>query len=150
MQLSELIGHKQKQITGLFEWVDFPPLGDERGSLVALEGQQTVPFDIKRVYYLFGTRPGVARGFHAHRRLLQVAVCVTGRCRMILDDGLRREEAWLDSPVRGLIIRNMIWREMHDFSPDCVLLVLANEHYDKDDYIRNYQDFLGLQGLKMS
>lgn len=69
---------------------------------------------------------------------------------MILDDGLRREEAWLDSPVRGLIIRNMIWREMHDFSPDCVLLVLANEHYDKDDYIRNYQDFLGLQGLKMS
>ncbi|WP_276807933.1 sugar 3,4-ketoisomerase [Castellaniella defragrans] len=129
-------------MTGLVEWVDFPPLGDERGSLVALEGQKTVPFAIRRVYYLFGTKEGVSRGFHAHRNLLQVAVCVTGSCRMVLDDGRSREEAVLDSPTRGLFIPNMVWREMHDFTPDCVLLVLASEHYDEADYIRHYDLFL--------
>lgn len=125
----------------LLQWVDFPPLGDERGSLVALEGEKTVPFNIKRVYYIFGTQQGVARGFHAHLNLQQVAICVTGRCRMILDDGTDREEAWLDSPTKGLVIGNSVWREMHDFSPDCVLLVLASEHYDESDYIRNYDEF---------
>lgn len=126
------------------KWVDFPPLGDDRGSLVALEGCKTVPFEIKRVYYIFGTQQGVARGFHAHHNLQQVAVCVTGKCRMILDDGAHREEAWLDSPTKGLLIGDLVWREMHDFSPDCVLLVLASEHYDESDYIRNYADFLGV------
>ncbi|MFT0531219.1 sugar 3,4-ketoisomerase [Castellaniella hirudinis] len=126
----------------LINWVDFPPLGDARGSLVALEGNKTVPFDIRRVYYLFDTKAGVSRGFHAHRRLQQVAVCVTGSCRMVLDDGVRREDVLLDSPVRGLVIRSMVWREMHDFTPDCVLLVLASEHYDPADYIRDYRQFL--------
>ncbi len=127
----------------LLNWVSFPPLGDDRGSLVALEGSDTVPFEIKRVYYIFGTQQGVARGFHAHHKLQQVAVCVTGKCRMILDDGKNREEAWLDSPTKGLLIGDLVWREMHDFSPDCVLLVLASEHYDENDYIRDYDDFLG-------
>ena len=127
----------------LLQWVDFPPLGDDRGSLVALEGEKTVPFKIKRVYYIFGTQQGVARGFHAHRNLQQVAVCMTGRCRMVLDDGTSREEVWLDSPTKGLVIGNSVWREMHDLSPDCVLLVLASEHYDESDYIRDYADFLG-------
>lgn len=126
----------------MIQWTHFPPLGDERGSLVALEAAKTVPFDIQRVYYLFGTKPGVSRGFHAHRKLQQVAVCVTGKCRMVLDDGKTREEVWLDSPVKGLLIGNLVWREMHDFSPDCVLLVLASEHYDEADYIRDYRDFL--------
>ncbi len=126
----------------LLKWVDFPPLGDDRGSLVALEGSKTVPFEIKRVYYIFGTQQGVARGFHAHHKLQQVAICVTGKCRMILDDGINREEAWLDSPTKGLVIGDLTWREMHDFSPDCVLLVLASEHYDENDYIRNYDDFV--------
>lgn len=126
----------------LFHWIDFSPLGDERGSLVALEAGNTVPFPIKRVYYIFGTKEGVSRGFHAHRQLQQVAVCVTGKCRMVLDNGKKREEAWLDSPTKGVLIQDMVWREMHDFSPDCVLLVLASEHYDECDYIRNYQDFL--------
>lgn len=126
----------------LIEWVEFPPLGDERGSLVALEGQKTVPFSIRRVYYMFDTKADVSRGFHAHRHLLQVAVCVTGSCRMVLDDGRSREEAVLDSPIRGLFIRNMIWREMYDFTPDCVLLVLASEHYDEADYLRSYDQFL--------
>ncbi|WP_201584115.1 WxcM-like domain-containing protein [Psychrobacter jeotgali] len=126
----------------LIQWAHFPPLGDERGSLVALEGEKTVPFAIKRVYYIFGTQPGVARGFHAHRDLKQVAVCVTGSCRMILDDGSRREEFILDSPTKGVLIKDLVWREMHDFSEDCVLLVLASEHYDESDYIRDYDEFI--------
>jgi dTDP-4-dehydrorhamnose 3,5-epimerase-like enzyme len=125
----------------LIKLIEFPPLGDDRGSLVALEAGKTVPFEIKRVYYLFGTQKGVARGFHAHIALKQVAVCVTGRCRMVLDDGKKKEEIWLDSPTKGLIIENMIWREMHDFTSDCVMLVLASEQYDESDYIRNYSDF---------
>lgn len=126
----------------LLNWVDFPPLGDSRGSLVALEGDKTVPFDIKRVYYMFYTEKGVSRGFHAHENLQQVAICVIGKCRMVLDDGKQREEAWLDSPIKGLIINDLTWREMHDFSSDCVLLVLASQHYDETDYIRDYDEFL--------
>lgn len=126
----------------LVKWIDFAALGDERGSLVALEAGRTIPFAIKRVYYIFGTQQNVARGFHAHHNLKQVAVCITGRCRMVLDDGKSREEVWLDAPTKGVSIGDLIWREMHDFSEDCVLLVLASEHYDEDDYIRNYEEFL--------
>jgi dTDP-4-dehydrorhamnose 3,5-epimerase-like enzyme len=125
----------------LINLIDFPILGDERGSLVALEAHQTVPFDIKRVYYIFGTKPGVVRGFHAHRELQQVAVCINGKCRMVLEDGTKREEVWLDSPTKGLLIGDLVWREMHDFSHDCVLLVLASEYYKESDYLRNYDDF---------
>lgn len=130
----------------LIEWVHFPPLGDSRGSLVALEEEKTVPFAIKRVYYIFGTQPEVSRGFHAHRNLKQVAVCVTGSCRMILDDGTTREDVILDSPTKGLLIKDLVWREMHDFSKDCVLLVLASEYYDETDYIRDYYKFLDAIG----
>jgi dTDP-4-dehydrorhamnose 3,5-epimerase-like enzyme len=126
----------------LVQWIEFPPLGDDRGSLVALEGNKTVPFDIKRVYYIFGTQLGVARGFHAHKALKQVAVCVTGKCRMLLTNGTEKADIWLNSPARGIVIDGMVWREMHDFTPDCVLLVLASEHYDEADYIRNYEDFI--------
>lgn len=128
----------------LIQWIDFPPLGDDRGSLVALEGKKTVPFAIQRVYYLFGTQLGVSRGFHAHRKLDQVAVCVTGRCRMVLDDGQNREEVWLDSSLKAISLPPMVWHEMHEFSADCVLLVIASEHYDESDYIRNYEEFLKL------
>lgn len=126
----------------LLQFVEFPPLGDDRGSLVALEAVKTVPFDIKRVYYIFGTKEGVSRGFHAHKNLKQVAICVTGSCRMVLDNGQERKEVLLDSPTLGLLVEDLVWREMHDFSPDCVLLVLASEHYDEADYIRDYQEFL--------
>lgn len=125
----------------LIQWTHFPPLGDDRGSLVALEAERNVPFEIKRVYYIFGTQQGVARGFHAHRNLKQVAVCVTGKCRMVLDDGKTREEVWLDSPTQGLVINDLVWREMYDFTDDCVLLVLASEYYDETDYIRDYDEF---------
>lgn len=129
-------------MTDFVKLIDFPPLGDDRGSLVALEANKTIPFDIKRVYYIFGTKPGVARGFHAHKALKQVAVCVSGSCRMLLDDGKQKAEVLLDSPVKGLVIDSFVWHEMHDFTPDCVLLVLASEHYDESDYIRNYDDFI--------
>lgn len=108
---------------------------------MALEVGKTVPFAIKRVYYIFGTKVGVSRGFHAHKNLQQVAVCVKGKCRFVLDDGQQREEVWLDSPAKGLLISNLVWREMHDFSLDCVVLVLASECYTESDYIRNYSDF---------
>lgn len=122
--------------------VNIPPLGDDRGSLVALEVGRLVPFDIKRVYYIFGTKPGVSRGFHAHKNLQQLAVCVSGKCRMLLDDGKEKAEVWLDSPNKGLLIESMVWREMHDFSHDCVLLVLASAQYDESDYVRKYGDFI--------
>lgn len=129
----------------IINWIQFPALGDDRGSLVAIEGEKTVPFSIQRVYYLFGTKLGISRGFHAHKKLQQVAVCVTGRCRMVLDNGQKREEVWMDSAIQGVLLPPMVWHEMHDFSPDCVLLVLASEHYDEADYIRNYEDFLRLE-----
>ena len=107
----------------LIKTINFPPLGDDRGSLVALESFKTVPFEIKRVYYIFGTKEGVARGFHAHKSIKQVMVCVTGSCNILLDNGLKREEVLLDSPTKGLLIEDLIWREMHSFSPDCVLII---------------------------
>lgn len=126
----------------LIQTIQFKPLGDERGSLVALEANISVPFDIKRVYYIFGTKEGVSRGFHAHRNLKQVAVCVTGSCRFVLDNGDQREEVVLDKSTTGLLINDLTWREMHDFSHDCVLMVLASEYYDESDYIRSYDEFL--------
>ncbi|MCT4706787.1 FdtA/QdtA family cupin domain-containing protein [Enterobacteriaceae bacterium H16N7] len=116
--------------------------GDERGSLVALEESENIPFEIKRVYYMFDTCEGVTRGYHAHRDLQQVAIAVRGFCRFILDNGYERIEIMLDNPAQGLIIDSVIWREIKDFSPDCVLMVLANRHYDESDYIRNYDEYL--------
>ena len=129
----------------LGELKDLRVRGDERGSLIALE-EPDVGFPINRAYYIYGTQPGVARGGHAHRHLEQLAVCVSGSCLFVLDDGKLREEVRLDRPDLGLRISSMIWREMHDFSSDCVLLVLASRPYDEADYIRNYQDFLALVG----
>lgn len=116
--------------------------GDERGSLVALEDGHNIPFEIKRVYYMFNTGEGVRRGFHAHKKLKQVAIAVRGSCRFLLDDGKERIELLLDSPAQGLLIESFMWREMFDFSEDCVLMILANEHYDESDYIRDYEEFV--------
>ncbi|MEZ1315612.1 FdtA/QdtA family cupin domain-containing protein [Pseudomonas fluorescens] len=126
----------------LIKFLDIKTLGDERGQLVVLENNINVPFEIKRAYYLTGTLEGVPRGFHAHKELIQVAVCVSGRCLMKLDDGSTEESVWLDSPDKVIMIEKMIWHEMHSFSPDCVLLVLASDLYDENDYIRDYQKFM--------
>lgn len=126
----------------LIKLIDFKNLGDERGSLVALESYKNTPFDIKRVYYIFSTKTDVARGFHAHKELNQVLICVSGQCSVLLDNGKQKERMTLNKPSEGLIVEPEIWHEMHDFSEDCVLLVLASDYYDESDYIRNYDEFL--------
>ncbi len=120
----------------------FQPHGDERGQLVALEEFKEIPFRIKRVYYMYDTVKGVSRGFHAHKSLQQILVCIHGSCKIKLDDGKEKKSISLNKPYEGLYVPNDIWREMYDFSPDAVLMVLASELYDEDDYIRNYDDFL--------
>ena len=125
-----------------YKLVDFKTLGDERGSLIAIEEGYNAPFEIKRVYYIFDTKEGVERGFHAHINLKQICIAVKGSCTFVLDDGKKREEIKLDNPNQGLFIEGLIWREMKDFSSDCVLVVLASEHYDEIDYIRDYDNFL--------
>lgn len=123
--------------------VEFRLHGDSRGGLIALEGGGVgcVPFEIKRVYYIFDTTPGTVRGRHAHRNLRQVLVCVSGSCTIVCDDGKTRTEYHLDWPDKGLLVEGLIWREMKDFSKGTVLLVLASEHHDERDYIRDYADF---------
>ncbi|EIF51002.1 FdtA/QdtA family cupin domain-containing protein [Sulfurovum sp. AR] len=125
-----------------YELINFKTLGDERGSLIAIEEGYNAPFDIKRVYYIFDTKEGVIRGYHAHINLKQIAIVVKGSCTFILDNGKQREEITLNSPNKGLLIEGLIWREMYDFSDDCVLVVIANELYDESDYIRDYQSFI--------
>ena len=125
-----------------YKLVDFKTLGDERGSLISIEQGYNAPFEIKRVYYIFDTKKGVERGFHAHISLKQMAIVVKGSCTFVLDDGKKRKEIKLDNPNQGLLIEGLIWREMKDFSSDCVLVVLASEHYDEKDYIRDYNKFL--------
>lgn len=120
----------------------FPPHGDDRGQLVAIEEGIDLPFDVRRVYYIYDTLPGVRRGFHAHLQLEQILLCVNGSCKIHLDDGHETAEVVLDKPNVGLYISNNMWREMYDFSEGAVLLVLASEHYDERDYIRNYDTFL--------
>ena len=120
----------------------FPPHGDDRGQLIAIEEMKDLPFDIKRVYYIYDTLPGVRRGFHAHKCLQQILICVSGSCKIHLDDGTDTAEVTLDKPYEGLYISNNMWREMYDFTPGAVLLVLASENYDEADYIRNYDDFI--------
>lgn len=122
----------------------FPPHGDDRGQLVAIEEGIDLPFDVRRVYYIYDTLPGVRRGYHAHRNLQQILVCVCGSCKIHLDDGHETAEVVLDDPTKGLYISNDMWREMYDFIPGTVLLVLASEYYDEKDYIRNYDAFMNM------
>lgn len=126
----------------LIEWVELPDFGDERGSLVVLESDKNIPFDVKRIYYIYGAKPDIPRGFHAHKELSQIAFCLKGKCKMLMENGIDKEEVWLDQPNKGLLIPPMVWHEMHDFSDDCVLLVLASDFYDESDYIRKYDDFI--------
>lgn len=124
------------------KFIQFQAHGDERGSLVALEDKKNIPFAIERVYYLYNTKADVRRGFHAHKKLKQLAVVLKGSCRFLLDDGKERIDFLLDNPEQGLFIESFVWREMYDFSDDCVLLVLADGFYDETDYIRDYDQFL--------
>lgn len=117
-------------------------MGDERGSLIALESNIQVPFDIKRVFYIYGTQKGVQRGNHSHYKTRQFLIATSGSCKLTLDDGTRKKTFTLDKPNIGVFQNAMIWGTMHDFSSDCVLMVLADDYYDENDYIRSYDKFL--------
>ena len=120
----------------------FQPHGDERGQLIALEEFKDIPFRIKRVYYMYDTADGVTRGYHAHKGLQQILICIYGSCKIRLDNGKEKKVVPLEKPYEGLYVANNMWREMFDFSSDAVLMVLASEVYDENDYIRNYDEFL--------
>lgn len=112
-----------------------------RGYLTYIESIKDIPFEIKRIYYIYGTKKDKPRGFHAHKTLKQIAICLKGKCKIILDNGKEKAKVVLDRPDIGLIIEEMIWREMY-FEDDTILLVLANDYYDEDDYIRDYHEFI--------
>ena len=120
----------------------FDDHGDERGNLVALEELDNVPFEIKRVYYMYNTEEGFVRGKHAHKSLEQILICVHGSCTVMLDNGTEKVYVKLDRPNVGLYVTNDMWREMYGFTEGAVLMVLASEHYDERDYIRDYHAFL--------
>ncbi|MDA3967719.1 MULTISPECIES: sugar 3,4-ketoisomerase [Helicobacter] len=130
-----------------YKLLNFSVMGDLRGNLVSLEENKNIPFCIKRVYYIYNTSDK-ERGFHAHTRLEQVAVVLSGECEFVLDSGKSREVIKLDTPSVGLYIGIGIWREMRNFSSNCVLMVLASEYYDENEYIRDYDEFLKFKGIK--
>ena len=123
--------------------LQFKEYGDERGNLVVAEGSgMDIPFDIKRVFYMYGSDPDITRGEHANRETEFVLINVSGSSKVLVDDGSKKEVIVLDKPRMGLYLGPMIWKEMYDFSPDSVLLVLASQHYQEKEYIRDYQKFV--------
>lgn len=126
--------------------LDFPDLGDERGNLVVVEGGQAIPFEIRRIFYIYGSDADVVRGSHANLRSEFVMINVSGTSKVKVDNGHEQRIVELNRPRMGLYLKSMVWKEMYDFSPDSVLLVLSNEHYDSQEYIRNYEDYLKMVG----
>jgi len=122
--------------------LEFQNFYDDRGSLVSLESSNNIPFEIKRVYYLFKNSQNTVRGQHAHKNLKQVYIAVSGSCKVIINDGEKTETVILDKPNVGLVFDQIVWRELLEFSSDCVLMVLADDFYKEEDYIRNYEEFL--------
>lgn len=122
----------------------FPELGDERGQMVVLEGGQTIPFEIKRIFYIYGSNSTVIRGQHANRESEFVLVNVAGKSKVRITDGKTTFVVNLDKPRMGVYIPKMIWKDMYDFSSDSVLLVLSNAHYNGEEYIRNYDEYVAI------
>tara|TARA_B100000700_G_scaffold329703_2_gene452475 strand:- start:1114 stop:1527 length:414 start_codon:yes stop_codon:yes gene_type:complete len=130
-----------------FRLLEFREISDARGALVALEECKNIPIEVRRIYYIYDTPVDRERGFHAHKELRQVAVCLKGSVDILMDDGAIQEKITLNHPSKGLVIDNMQWHVMSNFSSDCVLLVLADDEYKESDYIRNYEEFLKLIGI---
>jgi len=122
--------------------VDLPKITDPRGNLTFIEGGRHVPFDIRRVYYLYDVPGGAERGGHAHKALHQLIVAMSGSFDVVLDDGYDKKRIHLNRSYNGLYVCPMIWRELDNFSSGSVCMVLASNHYDESDYYREYQDFL--------
>ena len=124
------------------QMLEFPQHGDERGHLVIVEGQKDIPFEIKRVFYIYGSDHDVVRGQHANRKSEFVLINVAGTSKVKVKDGEGNEAIFcLNRPHTGIYLPTMVWKDMYDFSEDSVLLVLACEHYDPNEYIRSYTDF---------
>ncbi|MBO7644944.1 MAG: FdtA/QdtA family cupin domain-containing protein [Alphaproteobacteria bacterium] len=128
--------------------LQFDIMGDERGWLCVANGAKQIPFDIKRVYWIYGTEPGVARGKHAHHKLSQVLVCVSGSVDIYCEWGDKSETFTLSNANTGLLLNGLCWHEMRNFSPDAVLLVMASDYYDESDYVRDYNEFKRLNNDK--
>ena len=124
--------------------INFSDFGDKRGKLIVIEGGQAIPFEIKRVFYMYGSDETVIRGQHANKESEFVLVNVAGKSKVRVTDGREKKTFLLDKPMMGIYIPKMVWKDMYDFSPDSVLLVLASTHYDSKEYIRNYQDYLNI------
>jgi len=127
----------------MYSVIDFDVMGDDRGSLVALEGCVHIPFDIKRVFYVYGTEGEVSRGDHANRKTQFVLISVSGECKVTIRTPTESTVIKLDSPHKGLFLDRMTWKEMHDFARDSVLLVLCSENYDQSEYIYDFDKFVG-------
>ena len=137
-----------KQLKEQYRIINFNEFGDERGNLVVAEGSgMDVPFDIKRVFYMYGSDPDIIRGQHANRKTEFVLINVSGTSKVKVDNGFETEIIELNKPRMGLYIDVMVWKDMYDFSGDSVLLVLASEHYDGAEYIRDYDMFYRGAGL---
>jgi len=121
--------------------IDIPVAHDKRGNLSVVEGKRTVPFGIKRIYYLYDVPGGTKRGGHAHRKLEQLIIAASGSFTVVLHNGKKKESYTLNRSNIGLYIPKMTWREIENFSSGAVCLVLASEHYDEKDYIRNFKEF---------
>lgn len=115
---------------------------DQRGNISIIEGLNNIPFEIKRIYYIWGNQDNQQRGGHAHKTLHQFFIAVHGSCWLSIDNGTEKEEYFLGSPESGVLLSPCLWRDIHDFSYDCVLLVLASQLYEESDYIRSYQEYL--------
>lgn len=122
--------------------LSFKENGDDRGKLVIIEGYKDVPFDIKRIFYIYGSDKEVIRGKHANRKSEFVLINVSGSSKVKVYDGKQESVFILDKPNTGIYLSNMIWKDMYDFSEDSILLVLSSEHYDPDEYIKNFDEFL--------
>lgn len=120
----------------------FNELGDERGRLVVVEGKQDLPFDINRIFYIYGSDPSVVRGQHANRETEFVLINVSGKSKIRISDGIEKLVIELNKPNMGVYLPKMVWKDMYDFSDDSVLLVLASTHYDAQEYIRNYEEYV--------
>ncbi|MDO4507594.1 MAG: FdtA/QdtA family cupin domain-containing protein [Spirochaetales bacterium] len=125
----------------LYRILNFKDLGDERGRLVVIEGNRDIPFDIKRTFYIYGSDATVKRGQHANRESEFVLVNVAGKSKVRITDSENEAIVELDKPMKAVYIPKMVWKDMYDFSEDSVLLVLANTHYDGNEYIRNFDDY---------
>ncbi|MCD7738344.1 MAG: FdtA/QdtA family cupin domain-containing protein [Lachnospiraceae bacterium] len=132
-----------KKLEEQYRILEFPDFGDERGNLVVIEGEnQIIPFDIKRVFYIYGSDAEVIRGRHANRQTQFVMINVAGKSKVRVTNGRESVVVELNRPRMGLYLDTMVWKDMYEFSPDSILLVLCSEHYDGSEYIRDYDAYL--------